>query len=344
MVAMAVSLVVVLAAVAALIVSQRGFATVDAAAELRDNMRFGAGLLQRITAQAGYLDWRFAMVNRQAGQDLENPPPMVQGFDNAALAVPSPLDPAADLLAGLAHDNRTAACNTALGQGCSDILVVRYQAQQRSDTASDGTMIDCSGRALEDVPLTRDDQGISVFYVATHRNEPTLMCLSGQQTAAMGAVVHAWRAPVPIISGVENFQVLYGADGVTPHETPVASATSLPVRYLRAAQMVVNGDAVATNKNWRRVRSVRIGMVLRGPAGSAAPTSDTPTLFPFGVARPSSSGAVGAALSSSDDKGTAYVPPADNRLRQSTTFTVYLHNDQGLCAGRDCKLEKPVTP
>lgn len=342
MVTLAVSLVVALAALAALVVSKRGFSTVDAASELRDNARFGAGMLQRITGQAGFLDWRFAMVNRIAGQDLADPPPAIQGFDNAALAIAGPFPVTTDVLAGLAHDNRTADCNTAQGQGCSDVLVVRYQSQFRptgaASAASDQTMIDCSGRPLTEPPTTRDDQGISVFYVATHRGEPTLMCLPGRQTAAAGALAYQWREPVPVVTGVENFQVLYGADGASPGAAPAASATSLPGRYLRASQMAGN-NATATNQNWRRVRSVRIGLVLRGAPASTQVSDSDQTLYPFGQARESGSGAPGSALSSTADKGTRYTPPADSRLRQTSTFTVYLHNDQGLCIGRSCAVQ-----
>ncbi|KAB7535791.1 hypothetical protein ET532_027825, partial [Verminephrobacter sp. Larva24] len=83
-----------------------------------------------------------------------------------------------------------------------------------------------------------------------------------------------WR---PIISGVENFQVLYGVDGIGPANTAVPGTTDRVVdRYLRADQLTVSGsqpasiNKAATYANWRRVRSIRIGVVLRCPC-SAVP-------------------------------------------------------------------------
>jgi len=90
----------------------------------------------------------------------------------------------------------------------------------------------------------------------------------------------------------------------------------------------VASNAISTNTNWRRVRSLRIGLVLRGPLNSAQERV-TQTFYPFGPAKASVSGALGSAMASSDDVGTTFVAPADGRLRQVLTFTVHLRNDQG---------------
>lgn len=343
LVALALSTVIALAAVAALVVSRRGFTSVDAASELRDNGRFASSMLQRITTQAGFLDYRFAMVNRLSG-DLADPPPNISGFNNAQIN-----DDTNPIGSTTANENRSGDCNTVAGGGCSDILVVRYQAQATGAMSSgsapaplsDNTMIDCSGAPVSEAPLTRDDKSISIFYVATHRNEPSLMCLAGTQRAdsATGALVFTWSSPVPIVSNVENFQVLYGTDGASSGAAPAASsADSVPDRYLRADQLTVASNAVATNQNWRRVRSVRIGMVLRGAAGSQQ-GSEVLTVFPFGPGKESSSGTAGSAMSSLNDKGTRYTPLPDNRIRQTLSFSVYLHNDQGLCEGKACAVQ-----
>ena len=79
----------------------------------------------------------------------------------------------------------------------------------------------------------------------------------------------------------------------------------------------------------RRVRSLRIGMILRGASHSAEENAGQ-RLFPFGTAKASSSGDPGSAMASSNDPGTVFDPPADGRLRQGVTFTVHLRNDQGL--------------
>ena len=129
-------------------------------------------------------------------------------------------------------------------------------------------------------------------------------------------------AAMPIIRGVENFQVLYGV-----------SNTGLNVAadsYLRADQMA-GATAAATNANWRRVRSLRIGMVLRGAVGSAQ-DQVTQTFYPFGMAKESATGTAGFAMSAPDatDPGTRFTPPIDGRMRQVVTFTVHLRNAQGL--------------
>lgn len=342
MVAMALSLLIALAAMAALMFSNRGFAAVDAASALRDNARFGASLLQRVIVQAGFLDWRYAMHGRSATKDLADVPTVIRGFNNASLATSTPFNAGADPLAKLDHDSRSADCNTPQGEGCSDLLIVRYQSQGLSSAdaaASDQSMIDCSGRPLSEAPRSRDDQGISIFYVSTDRGEPTLMCLSGRQAMSGGVLVSSWQPPVPLISGVESFQLLFGTDGVTPGAAPTADHTSVPSRYLRADELDVGNHVANTRRNWRRVRSVRVGMVLRGPVGSAQPgLAEGETVFPFGAARNADSGTQGFALSSANDKGTRYVPARvdSNRLRQTVTFTVHLRNDQGLCVGRAC--------
>jgi type IV pilus assembly protein PilW len=129
----------------------------------------------------------------------------------------------------------------------------------------------------------------------------------------------------PIVQGVENFQVLYGTDGVVagtaPPTSPASAAATMdtvPDKYLRADQLAVAGDAVGTNANWRRVRSIRIGLVLRGPLNSAQ-DKVSQTLYPLS-----------SALSSLSDPGTVVTTPADGRLRQVVSFTVHLRNDQGI--------------
>ena len=125
--------------------------------------------------------------------------------------------------------------------------------------------------------------------------------------------------------GVENFQVLYGVDGSTAAEPNRAD------RFLRADQITVAGNALATNNAWRRVRSIRIGMVIRGPAGSSQ-DMNAQTFFPFGPAVSSTGGAVGSAFVSTNDPGTSFAPTPDGRLRQAVTFTIHLRNFQDQCA------------
>lgn len=317
LVAMAVGLVVVLAAVSALTVARRGFTTVDAASQLRDNGRFAADMIQRIGVQTGYKDVFFASTPRQP--TTTDPAPSVMGFNDAKVNLTSPLT------------TSTVRPTTEAGIG-SDVLIMQYQVSQihtlTTDTGADKSMIDCAGNAPATVPNVndvgaRDARMASIFSVGLSQGEPSLLC------TYLDATTNTWMSS-PIVQGVENFQVLYGVDGVTPvTATPSTAATpDVPNAYLRADQMTVAGNTAATNANWRRVRSVRIGLVLRSAPG-AAQDSQAQTFYPFGPAKGSATAATGSAFATSDDSNTVFQPTPDTRLRQAMTFTIHLRNDQG---------------
>lgn len=309
LVALAISSIVAIAAISALIVSRQGLTTIDAASQLRDNARFAADLIQRLGVQAGYEDFIYATTTRLANVVgvATNPDSDVAGFNNAISSYTDPYNTATARTAGT------------VGYG-SDVLILRYQASETlpGSGVSDKTMIDCSGSPSTAIPANRDDRMVSVLYVDISQGEPSLMCSTGPSTAQ------------PIVQGVENFQVLYGVDNVTPNTAPGSTTTdSVADRFLRADQMVVTGDPIGTNANWRRVRALRIGMVIRGPLGSAQDTT-AQTLYPLGQAKNASGGSPGSAMSSSSDPGTIFSPGADSRMRQAVTFTVHLRNEQGL--------------
>jgi type IV pilus assembly protein PilW len=318
LVAMVISLFIVLAAVAALTVTKRGFST----SQLRDNIRFTTDLMQRLGVQTGYRDIVYAANPPPPAVSgiAADPPPNVFGFNNA--------------LSDTSDPENTATTRTAGVDGFgSDVLILRYQTLETfpGSNVADGSMIDCAGASPGGVPLNRYARMTSIIHVAISQGEPTLMCTS---FTAGGAP----NTPQPIIRGVENFQVLYGVQGVTAGVAPPAAASSDPVanesapdRYLRADELTVAGNTTGTNANWRNVRSIRIGLVVRGPLNS---TQDgvSQTFYPFGPAKSSSTGATGSAMSNTAalDPGTAFTPTVDGRLRQTATFTVHLRNDQGL--------------
>lgn len=313
MVAMAISLVIALAAVAALTMARRGFTTVDAASQLRDNARFSTDILQRLGVQAGYQDvgWAITERKKEAGVST-NPDPFVSGLNNAKRNAQSDL---ADV--GVARTAGTP------GYG-SDILIFRYQASETfpGSRVADNTMINCAGSnatGTAAVPINRDDRMVSILHVQESNGELSLMC----STSANGLT--PYDIVQPLVQGVENFQVLYGVDGSTATEPLRAD------RFFRADEMVVAGDPLATNNNWRRVRSIRIGMVIRGPANSSQ-DMNTQTFYPFGPGKASAAGAVGSAFSSSSDPGTVFTPTIDGRLRQVVTFTIHMRNFQDQCA------------
>ena len=315
LVAMVISLLIALAAIAALTVTRQGFTAVDASSQLRDNGRFISDLIQRLGVQSGFKDTVNAAYPPPPASSAfaTDPAPNITGFNNA---LASPSDPLNVFTARTTGDG-------------SDILILRYQAAETfpGSGKTDLSMIDCAGISATTPALNRCNRMASVIHVQVIQGEPTLMCTSFNPTS--GAI-----STQPIISGVENFQVLYGVDGVTAGTALPAILTAngndtVPESYLRADQLDVAGNAIATNANWRRVRSMRIGIVLRGPVNSAQDTS-AQTYYPFGPAPGSSGGAKGSALSSSNDPGTVFAPTADGRLRQVVTFTVHLRNEQGL--------------
>lgn len=319
MIAMVIGLVITLAAFAALIVSQQGFKAVDTASQLRDNSRFTADLIQRLAVQTGYFDDRFVSNvkgNVAGGLSLE---PNIKGLNNATKT-------AADFT--LINPELAFASRGGSSVDGSDALILRFQSNETypGSGVSDNSMIDCAG--FPKTPSSnRSDRMASILYVAAGADgEPSLMC--GYFDNAGNPL-----SPQPVIRGVETFQVLYGTDGVVANTAPSAALSVADVadRYLRADQLDVPGNASATNANWQRVRSLRIGLVIRGPIGSALETPATaPTFYPLGIARSAAGGADGSALSSTNDPGTQFTPPADNRLRQVVTITVQLRNPQAL--------------
>ena len=315
LVALTLGLLVVLAATAALTVARRGFTTVDAASQLRDTTRFTVDIINRIVVQGGFEDLTYAVSTRKREDGTSvNPPPSIYGFNNALASATDPLGLVGTPTPGSGYNN-------------SDVLIVRYQAGETytGSGVTDGSMIDCQGATVTVPPVNRDDRMASVFHVALSNGEPSLMC-----TTTSGSTV---TAAVPVVQGVEDFQVLYGVDGVVANTAP-ASTLPKPTktdRWLRADQFAVPGDAVGTNANWRRVTSIRVGMVLRAATYTAQDSSDQ-MLYPFGVA-PASNGGKGLFLGIAADQGTILSMPStvnEGRLRQTVTFTVFLRKSQDL--------------
>ena len=311
LVAMTLGLLIVLAAAAALLVSRQRFFAIDAASQLRDNARYAQSIVQRVGVQAGFKN--INMLVPPPPEDPANPfEPSVFGINNAKRSTSTAWD------AGSTWGTSDAGKN-------SDILVLRAHVSTTTGevgSPSDGSMIDCLGEAP---PVTSELDGgfFNILHVqASSAGEPALMCTR----AAAGGGFEAQ----PLVQGVESFQVLYGVDNVVPNTAPTGATDSVPDRYLRADQLTVTGNDAATYANWRRVRSLRIGMVLRSQPGSAVDTASQ-TFYPLGTSRSSASGAIGSAFAhATNDPGTVFTPPVDRRLRQVVTFTVHLRNFQDL--------------
>jgi len=293
MVALVLGLLVAAAGIAALIIGRQGFSSVDSSSQLRESARFASSIIQRITVQAGFENAAYGFVT--SGKQ-----PGLRGYDNALVA-------AGTGDASLAHDSRSTCTvtDTSCANG-SDVLVVRYWGANRSGTTADGSMINCAGQAEPE----GTDRAYSIFHVrASASGEPTLVCTYLDSSGA-------WQ-DVPLVAGVEGFQVLYGVDNVTPNvgaADATTGADSIPDRFLRAAQLDAAGAYSANN--WARVRSVRIGLLVRGAVGSAQQR----------LAR--TINVLGDGYSNSADTGAALAVAADGRLRQQLVFTIHLRNPQ----------------
>lgn len=314
MVAMVLGLLITLAAIATLTVARQGFASTDAAAQLRDNARFAQAMLQRIGGQAGFRNLRPELPSGVSIAGQQDRPPYVYGINNATRT------------SSTVWDERSAA-----GPQGSDLLVLRYHASTldgREGGEADGSIIDCLGNS--DAEESDGEPLVSIFYVANDSSgEPSLMCArSNDGTAPFDSQ--------PLVQGVENFQVLYGVNGIAANNTaapspPTESADSagqpnpsIANRYLRADQLTISGNTAQTYANWRRVRTLRIGLVLRSAPGSAI--DDTAqTFYPLAGSQQATAGA--AFSDASNDPGSAYSPNnSDRRLRHSITFTIHLRN------------------
>lgn len=301
MVALVLGLLIAAASVAALIVARQGFKSVDSGAQLRENARFAANLIQRIAVQAGFENAAYGLIT-------DPKDPGLSGFDDALVDTTgwttAPV---------LAHGSRSTGCGAVTDTSCqngSDVLIVRFWGVSRGG-AADGTMINCSGMPEPEGA----DRAWSIFHVVrSAAGEPTLACTYRNPTTL------AW-ATVPLVGGVEAFQALYGVDTLKADGTAAATPAdgdTVADRYLTARQLdTIPGAGVIDN--WRRVRAVRIGLVIRGPVADAVDRS---------AAAAASMAVLGDGFTTAADTGSALTFAADGRLRQRLVFTVHLRNAQ----------------
>jgi type IV pilus assembly protein PilW len=316
LVAMVIGMIVSIAAVTMLLLGRSGYTTVDATSLLIDRERFALDLMGKVIGQAGYEDFgrdppvlRSFVIKQNPSAD---PEPDIFGWNNAIYSTPASatLTTSTDI----ADSDRPTKCGSVTDTSClngSDVLAIRFQGSSIPGSASaDNTVVNClgTGEASSD---SLERRVVNVFYVQRDATtqEPSLYC------AYYNHATSAWVAQ-PLIEGVEAMQVMYGTDNVTPLTAPGALGDFLVDRWLRADQLKVASNATATRENFRRVRSVRVGLVLRGPRGSA-PEVSTMTIAPLG----SPSYVVTA------DAGTSLTASPDTRLRRVVNFTVHLRND-----------------
>lgn len=322
LVAMTVGLVVTIAALSMLLLGRTGFTAVDATTQLIDKERFAVDIMSRVIAQAGFEDYSSrALITRAAAlkQGID-PEPDIFGWNNTIYADPATAAGVTQTNA-MADANRPGKC-TVNDTSClngSDVLMVRFQGVDGTPTVPDMSMINCMGDGEPAPALASfDNRAMNFFFVARNAvsGEPSLHCAYYDAAATPPNFKNQ-----PLLEGVEAMQVLYGTDNVTPGQTPALPGTdTVADRWLRADQLKVAADPATTRENFRRVRAVRIGLVLRGPPGSAQdrnPVSLTPLGSPTYVA-------------TTADVGSELNVAGDGRLRRVVTFTVHIRNELGL--------------
>jgi len=289
LVALAISLVIVVAASAFFLSNSRSRDTQDAASLLQDNARFATEVITRSIQQAGYQNYIWSTVGAAGRREVLPPSdeqPDIRGYNNAAAGTST--DFSSSSWGNNKSSNRV---------NNSDALMVRFQGS--GSGSGDGSMIDCMGRP-QPAPAVAGDRAYSIFEVyQSGTTEPELRC----------KYVTTDINPEPIVRGVESLQFLYGVD--TDNDS-IADTW-------KNAQQVDNGcSGTGCITNWQQVRTVRVGMVLRSPTAVAVSSATgTSTLSPLGVY-------FSQGLSSSPD--TLTVNNADGRLRKVVTFTVNVRN------------------
>jgi type IV pilus assembly protein PilW len=287
LVSVVISSFIVIAATSFFVGTSRSRDTQDAAALLEDNARFATDLITRNLQQAGFQNYQWdanparqALIREVIAAGSSDGEPDIRGYNNSATG--------SDLDQG-AHDRATARVNN------SDTLVVRFHgANNAAGSAADGSMIDCLGRS-QPATTSVTDRVFSIFEVRQTGSEPELYCKYKASSGFSREV---------IVRGVESFQVMYGVDN---------NADSFVDKWLDAKQV----DALSANalNAWARVRSVRVGMVMRSPNRVALASS-------AGSYKP-----LGDNFTSSSDTGSTLTVSDDGRLRRVVTFTVNLRNN-----------------
>lgn len=285
---------ITLAVLALYTTSASTYRTTDANQELSDNARFIFEIFSQSVRQAGLQD-----TAQYASFQAQNQPALAPSFvwDIARFGTQPALFGYNNAKVANTTSGTDFGANDNGGYNNSDVFGVRYFGSSKLSDAStaDGSVIDCRGVAVP-YPLNQGDIGLSLFMIATGASgEPELQCINSGRAQAF-----------PIVAGVESLQIMYGVD------TDPATDTT-PNRWL-------NGKQVADSALWTRVRTVRLGMVLRGAPGSALNLANPPALFPLGEEFSKVGGTV------STEVGMAFTPPSDGRLRRAYTFNIAVRN------------------
>ena len=247
MVAMALGLLVMLAGGAMLLAASANYLAQAAAGRLNDNGLYALEAMTRAVRQGAFVDWDKgdAPVTALAEHSAN-----IAGLDARTVL------PAAE---GIANALATAVNG-------SDVLALRYFGTGAGATG-DGTVLNCAGFGVG-AAVDESARGWSIFYVAIDiAGEAELRC---KYRGANG-----WGSDA-IVRGIDTFQVLYGldtdsvADGVANRYVNASALDGLD-----STLVLVGADAAARARDfnrrsyWKRVASVKIGLLLHDGAGAA---------------------------------------------------------------------------
>jgi type IV pilus assembly protein PilW len=284
MVAIAIGLAGVLAAARLLGLANGAYAAQMESAALDDAGRYALELVARAVRQAAHadplqLDWSGpvdALPARLAGLDARS-----LGGTSAGVGTP---------LAAVANG--------------SDVLAVRFPGAG-AGPAGDGSVLDCAGFAV-----AAGEEGWSIFYVAKNAGGDTELRCKYRDASN-------WSADA-VVGGVDSFQLLYGLDTDTPRDG--AANRYVNADAIRALDAALGTGLPPQELNrrtwWKRVVSVRIGLLLHGTR---------PTRHDGGKLEFSLFGPVHAAGAADEDAGTVIreaALPDSMRRRERRLFSM----------------------
>ena len=228
LIAMALSLLVVLAAASLLHASNGDFLHNGANTRVDDNGRFALAIIGQALRQAGY-------PGEPGEQSAAGTPIAVDGRDAASVA---------------SNSNGLGTALPAING--SDAIAIRY-APAAIGGAAGGAMLNCAG-----FPSASGEWAWSIFYVA--RASDGIAELRCKYKGENG-----WGSDA-IVRGVDAFHVLYGIDTDSPRDN--IPNLYLAASGIDALDAALPASERVMRPYWQRVTSVRFALLLHGERGS----------------------------------------------------------------------------
>jgi type IV pilus assembly protein PilW len=246
MISITLGMLVVASAMTLLLSSKSSYVTEDDTSRVLDTGRFALEAITRSIRQAGF-------ENLESDEAPIVAPAIavsnIYGYDDRTF-------PSTFTVSG--SPPRPIPSNTASGANSNDVLMLRFfgVSTTPTGTVSDGSIVDCSGNKIAGVsnPAQADQgRGWSIFYVKAldlAAGEAELMCGYKDSSGIFKSV--------PIASGVESFQVLYGLS---------TNIDRIPNRFVTSATLKAldpSDDGTSATSKWKDVVAVKISLLIRG--------------------------------------------------------------------------------